>query len=198
MFTPSKYTISSSLPADIGTYLITTKVALVPSQNLDATTSFTLSIVSDCVNTFITDKTIADMIFIIGSAPATQDATFADQVASNLGITAYCGARVLTLSPATSFTSLVNSNIQVTSSSYKDAGTYTMSLKVSLADYPLVASLTKVFKVTISCNLSAISFTTAPADTTVRVGIDTQPFVLPFMTSQTPNCFVTLSFSLSP
>lgn len=47
-----------------------------------------------------------------------------------------------------------------------------MSLTVSLTDYPAIPALTKQFKVIVTCNLSSIEFSLVPADTSLRVGID--------------------------
>ena len=70
-----------------------------------------------------------------------------------------------------------------------DVGTYAVALVVGLADYSGVATITKNFTVTVTCTVLTLSFTTPPvASTTVRIGIDSQPILLPFATTKFPNC----------
>ena len=49
------------------------------------------------------------------------------------------------------------------------------------------------------CTVTTLTFTSSPAaSTTVRVGIDSQPFTIPFTVTQVPACGKTVSFSHTP
>ena len=84
-------------------------------------------------------------------------------------------------------------------SSVSDVKNYDMSLTVSLTSYSGVASITKNFVVTITCEVQTLIFSTAPPNSTIlKVGIDIQPSNIPFEISQTPACGNTATFTMSP
>ena len=89
--------------------------------------------------------------------------------------------------------------MSLTTSIVADVGEYTVYLTVSLTDYPGITSITKSIVVKITCEVQTIIFATAPTGTTIiLVGIDIQPFIIAFATTQTPACGKTVTFSLSP
>ena len=68
--------------------------------------------------------------------------------------------------------------------SVSDVGTYNAALTVSLTSYSGVASITKNFTVTVTCEVQTLTFSTAPsASTTLQVGIDTQPYNIAYVIS---------------
>ena len=63
-------------------------------------------------------------------------------------------------------------------------GPYSITLTVTLADYPMVTALTKTFSVTITCAVQTVTFSTPPpAVTNLVVDVDTQPMDIPFAIS---------------
>jgi hypothetical protein len=96
--------------------------------------------------------------------------------------------------------SITGDTMTVQTSNLGDVGVYpNIQLKVELLNYPMVASITKTFQVTITCTVTTLAFTTSPAATTdVIVGVTTQPVDLPFVISKTPNCVQDPSFTMSP
>ena len=64
-----------------------------------------------------------------------------------------------------------------------------MSLTIGLASYTNIPKITVSFTVSVVCDLLTIVFSTFPSDlTTIQVGIDMQPYNIPFATIKTPNC----------
>ena len=70
----AEYTIITSSTAEIGEYTVTTMATIAQidsstGNNQSISHSFTLNVVSDCVNTIITDKTLSAMtIFVTQSS----------------------------------------------------------------------------------------------------------------------------------
>jgi hypothetical protein len=60
-------------------------------------TSFSLDVQNDCIQTALIDKTINDMTVKV-SLSSTQDITFQDTKANERATPAYCGPRVFTFS----------------------------------------------------------------------------------------------------
>ena len=80
-----------------------------------------------------------------------------------------------------------------------DVGVYNVVMTVSLTSYSGVALITKNLVITITCEVQTLTFSTKPpASTTLQVGIDSQPSNLAFVTTQTPACGNTVTFTLSP
>jgi hypothetical protein len=105
--------------------------------------SFTLTVQSDCLTTIFSDKTISNMIIKIGQDAVTQDITFSDTIASSRSIPSHCGARTYTLIPTHTFLTISGTTLSLATSTITDVGTYTIDLRVSLADYSGVAPITK-------------------------------------------------------
>lgn len=125
------------------------------------------------MTTSLTDKTINNMTLSIGSS-STQDATFTDTIATSHSVPAYCGTRTYTFTPTKTFLTVINgSTLQVASNDPADVGVYSISMLVTLTDYPAIAGITKTFTVTVTCTVSTLTFTTSPlASKTIEVGID--------------------------
>jgi hypothetical protein len=68
-----------------------------------------------------------------------------------------------------------------------DVGVKTLTLTVSLANFPMITSVTKTFTVEVICEVISIIENSIPYDVTFYVGL-TQPTVLPFMFTQFPQC----------
>jgi len=66
---------------------------------------------------------------------------------------------------------------------------------VSLTNYPMVATITKHFVVTISCEVTSITFSLAPGNIFVEPGVTTQPAYKSFDTTQFPNCGHTIAYA---
>ena len=172
------FTITSTTLADVGVYFITS-TATIPSNTtgmiaaLFTSYSFTLTVLSDCVKTMITDKVINEMTNKVSFASVTQDISFLDSIATSHATPAYCGSIKYTLSPTNSFLTISGSIMSLTTSIVADVGEYTVYLTVSLTDYPGITSITKSIVVKITCEVQTIIFATAPTGTTIiLVGID--------------------------
>ena len=98
------FAVSTTDKIDISVYTVTLRGTLQLLNNPNTGShwydefTFTLTVQSDCTITSLTDRTINDMSFSIGSSD-TQDATFADSTATARGVTDYCGARSYTFTP---------------------------------------------------------------------------------------------------
>lgn len=79
-------------------------------------------------------------------------------------------------------------------------GIYTMSVSVSLKDYPTVeAIVSNSFTVTISCTVTSIAFLTADNFTkSVSLDLNPQPYSIPFQITVTPNCIRTYTLGSTP
>ena len=86
-------------------------------------------------------------------AAFTQDVSFLDSIATSRAVPAYCGARTYTLSPTHTFLTISGTTLSLATSLVTDVGMYNVDVTVSLTDYPGVASITKSFVVTITCEV---------------------------------------------
>ena len=77
-----------------------------------------------------------------------------------------------------------------------DVGTHSMVLTITMVNYPAII-LTKSFTATINCLVQTLTFTTVPAASTTLKYSDSA-VDLTFVTSQTPACGNTVTFSISP
>jgi len=190
------FTFASQL-THVGAYTITTTATIPfvnPATGLNWKTSFSFvfDVKHDCTISSIVDRSITDMAFLIGLAATTQDATFSDVISDSHGNSAYCGAKVLTLSPTYSFLTITSPNIVLYTTNIADAsGPLSVTLTVALANYPGIL-LSKTFQVTIAL---ALDFLIAPTSQVLKVGIDAQPLDIPISMTETG---MTLSFALTP
>ena len=94
---------------------------------------------------------------------------------------------------------MTGSSIDVWTDSISDVGgPYSMTLTISLPDYPMVPALTKNFSVTIVCLVQTLTFASPPPNTTCELFVDTQPMEIPFSVTQSPACADSLTYQLSP
>ena len=109
--TTTKYIITAISPADVGIYTVTTTATIpqvdpVTGFNRILSYSFTLTVLHECLNTVLTDKTINDMATQVFAAGETQDMSIFDSIATLRGISNYCGARSYSFSPILNYLTL--------------------------------------------------------------------------------------------
>jgi hypothetical protein len=86
----------------------------------------------------------------------------------------------------------------VVTSDLSTVGVYNLSLEIKLTDYPMVPAVTKNFKITITCTVTTLTFTSnPPANTSLEVGVDPDPHDMTFAISKTPNCVQDPTFTLA-
>jgi hypothetical protein len=86
----------------------------------------------------------------------TQDVSFLDEISIINSDPTYCGTRTYLLSaPLTSlsFLTISGSTMSLLTTSVGDIGEYNVAITISLTSYPGVASITKNFVVTITCQV---------------------------------------------
>jgi hypothetical protein len=71
-------------------------------------------------------------------------------------------------------------------------------MEVKLTDFPSIAGITKTFIVKVTCTVSTLTFSLSPASKTIEVGVNSQPFMISYSVTKTPNCTQNLTWSLSP
>ena len=101
--------------------------------------------------------------------------SFTDSKAAFYTIPTYCGARTYTFVPSLPSFLTMNTATGVLTLTTNDpvhAGSYNYAMEVKLTSYPTVV-ITKNFQVTITCEVLALSFSTAPANIFVEPGITT-------------------------
>ena len=116
---------------------------------------------------------------------------------------AYCGVRDYSFSPTYSsfltYFSTGSNTMRLETNNVADVGVYTIVVTVFLLDYPLVPSITKTVNITIYCKVLNFSFNfTIAWTTTLKVGIDTQPMLIPFTVFQSPACGHTVTIVYKP
>ena len=89
------------------------------------------------------------MTYVIGTTAATQTTSFPNTIATSLLNPTYCGANSFLFSPTKTFLSISGNTISVFSSSSADVGIHSITVTVSLADYPSVSSISKTFTITV-------------------------------------------------
>lgn len=79
-----------------------------------------------------------------------------------------------------------------------DANTYAVSLTVSLPDYPIISPVTKNFKVTIICEITALTVVKAPpANSTYKIQV--QPYLmLNYLVTNVVGCPMTFTVEPNP
>jgi len=170
--------MAATAVADIGTYVVTT-TSTIPQidpgtgSNRKITSSFTITVVSDCTITTLTDKVINNMTYGVTLAAVTQNVFLADSIATGRSNNAYCGARTYSLSPTYSWLSIASDTMTVVTSNIPDVGTYNLSLQIGLQDYPAIPKITKTFTITITCTVTNLSYTSGPpATTNIEIGVN--------------------------
>jgi hypothetical protein len=79
-----------------------------------------------------------------------------------------------------------------------DAGSWDVTLTVKLESYPDIPEIQVSFKITVTCQVTTLAWTTIPLSlTTIRVGIGSQSALIPFLVSKTPNCPQPVTFTIT-
>ena len=117
------------------------------------------------------------MTYQIAAAAVTQTTPFPNTIPTAQSNPNFCGVNTFSFSPTKTWLTVSGNTISVATSTVADVGTFSITVTVSLTDYPppTVASISKTFTIVISCVVQTVSFSTSPVSTTLRVGIDTQP-----------------------
>ena len=110
-----------------------------------------MTVLSECINALIDDRTIRNMQTTVNKAADTQDITFTNSIGRLRSDPAYCNTYKFTLSPAYSFLTISASTLTLSTTAPTDTGTYNINLAVSLTDYPMVPVVNKPFTVVIGC-----------------------------------------------
>lgn len=113
-----KFSMTITTSADLGVYIVTS-TATIPQNEFSSNSAiskdyfFTLNVLSDCVNSSLTDKNINAMSNTVSATTVTQDVLFADSIATLHAIPAYCGARIYTFIPSLSFLTLSGTTLSL-------------------------------------------------------------------------------------
>lgn len=134
---------------------------------------------------------------------STQDITFVDSKSDAYGIPGFCGDLSYTFSSVLpSFLVLSHTGsttiLTLATDDPADVSTTPIHLIVSLKDYSTVPVRTKDFSVQVICEVFNLSFDSSlPTQENIRIGVDEQPFLIPFATIKSPDCTQQPTFSLS-
>ena len=125
------------------------------------------------------------MTYQIAATAVTQTTPFPNTIATAESNPTFCGANTFSFSPTKTWLTVSGNTISVSTSTVADVGTFSITVTVSLVNYPppAVASISKTFTITITCVVQTISFLPSPVSTTLRIGIDTQPKDIAFATT---------------
>jgi hypothetical protein len=145
------FSMTVTSPGDIGVYT----VALTASTSqLNYVDTFTITVVSDCTLTSLTDRAFSNMQSYVSQTSDSQSLVFYDLIGSSHSDPnppAYCGTRTYTLNPAYTFLTISYGPdilILFTANPADALGSpYTVDVTISLADYAWVPipTLTKTF-----------------------------------------------------
>jgi hypothetical protein len=149
-----KYTVDITQASDIGTYIIRSTVTIpqvdpMTGSDRSYTTSFTLTVSSDCVATTLLDYQVDNMYAYVGQNAFMQLLDFSDQISEDHMISGYCGSKTYTLSPDYPFLKVTGNILSLQSVDTTEVGTYSVSLIVTLTSFPDVLPLTKTFTASI-------------------------------------------------
>ena len=88
------------------------------------------------------------MTITVGAPATTQSTPFPDSISTARGNAAYCGVKSFSFSPSLAFLTLTGGNtLSGATSNLSDVGVNTVTLTVSLVDYPGIPSISKTFNV---------------------------------------------------
>jgi hypothetical protein len=181
----------------VGLYTIS---IITTTSQLSDTQTFTIDVVSDCTISTLTNRSFFDMITYVSETPDTQTLVFDDSVGTLHNDITYCGPRTYTFSPVYSFLSAASDTLTLSTANPGDVGVYTVTATIKLANYPMVPEIIKTFQVTINCVVQTLSFNAnnPVSNQVIQIGIDTQPFSIPYSVTKFPLCTQTPTFTLNP
>lgn len=105
------------------------------------------------------------------------------------------------LAPLPSFASIAGNTLTISPTQVADAGIVAVTLTAGLVSYPARPTIQVSFQIIVVCTVTSLSFATSPPNLTIlQVSIDTQPALIAFAVTKTPNCpqAVTFAFSGTP
>ena len=110
-----------------------------------------------------------------------------------------CGSYSATFTSTTNFNfSASGTSLVVSSPSTAIIGNYSSLITVTRND-DITQKTTASLAISVTrCLVTALSFDLAPVSKEIRVGIDVQPLLIPFSTTQSPACANQVIFGLSP
>ena len=88
--------------------------------------------------------------FVSGAA-ATQDVSFADSISTSHSNPTYCGPKTYSFSPTLSFLSVSGTTLFLITTNPNDVSVNTVTITVSLTNYPAIASVSATFQATVLC-----------------------------------------------
>ena len=108
---------------------------LEPSKTKEISFSFVVTIVSDCLISVIDDFVLNDMNTVV-LTPVTQVLTLTNTRATLQNDATHCGNYLLELSPVHPFLTIAGTTMTLSTNLVSETGTYPLTLKVSLPDFP--------------------------------------------------------------
>ena len=81
------------------------------------------------------------MTYQIGAIAVTQTTPFPNTAATAASNPIYCGVNTFSFSPTKTWLTVSGNTISVSTSTVADVGTFSITVTVSLTDYPAVASI---------------------------------------------------------
>jgi len=132
-------------------------------------------VVSYCTTTTLTQRSLEDLTTIVGVV-VSMDISFQDAIGTIQSNQAYCGLRSFSLTPSTLIETISGDMLSINPSLPSDAGSWDVTLTVGLVSYPDIPKIQVSFKITVTCQVTTLAWTTNPSSlTTIKVGIDPQP-----------------------
>jgi len=93
---------------------------------------------------------------------------------------------------------MAGDTLSLSTTNVADVNVYSVNLTIGLQYFPEVPPITKIFSVTITCEVLSLSFDqTSPLLEAVAIGITAQPFSIPFSVTLFPACTQVPVFTLS-
>jgi hypothetical protein len=189
-------TLSSTNMAQIGTYSATLTAKLASyTAVVGATKSFSVTLVDPCLTTTLTLPTTIAAFSITAFSGVATTITFmpaTDSKATSAGVASLCGPRVYTIIEAkpAGFTTIIPPaagqeytsawTLSELSNSQTDVGSWTMTLSVTLQNYPSVPAATKVTTATVldPCASATINTQALITTLTYQITFNSSPYTI--------------------
>jgi len=199
----NEFTIETSFKADIGAYTVDVFASipqvLLPGGVKTITFSFDVTIESDCKISTIDDRVI-DYMETLTAVHATQDSTFTNTRARLHNDLLHCGDYNFVLNPVYPFLNILNTagtgpyTLDLYTTDVNFANPYSVTLTISLPEFPMIPPLVKAFDIRIICNILSIDANPEPkAYYKFLIGVENF-LKIPFDFFQTPSCLMDISF----